>query len=185
MNRLMDWLLSRPPIDQVKGLREWIQDPHAATPVEIGRAFGLKLAAFLAAMGCILPVAFESGRTPFDRPVASTIGALLGVAAWLAMRFRLARGVRLSADGLEVATDRSRVQMPWSSFAPGRRALLVNGLVLSLPLRAEAKLAVTGGAIVRNSELILFLLQRVRADDLCAAVNAGMATFGSAEPRAA
>jgi hypothetical protein len=185
MNRLMDWLLSRPPIEQVKGLREWIQNPRAAAPVEIGGAFGFKLAAVLAVVGWVMPVAFQSRSTPLDHPVASSIGALVGVAVWLAMRLRLARGVRLSAEGLEVGTHRSRVQVPWSSFSSGGRALLVNGLVLSLPLKVNARLSVTGGAIVRDRELLLFLLQRVRADDLYAAVNAGLSTYGATEPRAA
>ncbi len=172
MTSLFNWLLSRPSIDQVPGLKSWIDDPRGGA-VEIGTAFGWKLALFLAVIGSAMPSSFES-NTPFDH---SAIGALGGIAVWLLLRVRLARGVRLSPAGLEVFSGKKRVQLAWSTFDNKRRAVVWSGLLLTLPLEKQPDRVVTAGAIIQNRELILPLLQKVRPDDLYAAVNAGVAAF--------
>lgn len=183
MERFFDWLFSRPPIAQANGgLREWIDHPYSAAPVEIGRVLGIRVAVLLAVIGWVLPLAYESGNTPFDRPAVSSIGALTGVVVWQLLRHRFAQSLRLSAAGLEVRGGRNSIAMPWSALDPDRRAVLVNGLMLGLPLKVDSKLVMSCGAIVKGRDLMLLLLQRVRPADLVAAVNAGTRAFGSPEP---
>jgi hypothetical protein len=175
---LMNWLLSRRPPSQVPGLPEWIQDPRGAAPVEIGRVIGAKLAIVLALMGWVAPVASDAAN-PLDHPVASAVGALIGLAAWLIIRMRLAYSVRLSPRGLEVRGTTRQVSMPWTGFDRTRTPLLLNGLLLSLPLKEEAERVVSGGAVVNKRDFMLFLLQRVQPDGLAEAIRSGIATFGA------
>jgi len=182
MSRIISWFLGRSPAAKIPGLAAWLREPRGAAPVEIGRARGVRLLVLLVLVGWVAPTGSGSGpETLLERPVACTIGALVGVALWALLRWVVTQPLRLDAQGLALGTGAAQLLVPWSRFDPLRRPLLVNGVLMSLPLQPaqDGERKVTRAAVLNQRELAVWLLQAVRPDDLVAAISAGVARFGA------